>query len=284
MAIKVASWNVEGRLHGYQKQGRGAAAHIVRGIEALDADVLVLPEFYMDRLAPGVENTLKSLGYKIFETAYKDAARNAAEHERWGEMHIGVLSRLPVSHMEVIRPGDVRDLLVCHVVDPGSGKTVRFIATHLDDRAEAVRVKQAEKLVEIVNGTHMPTVMVGDFNAMWRVGRARLLHSWLARAGTKILPNAELRSMAARVYRMASGTALALFASRTQLRDADPRGRATATPKMRFTPYLPSIRLIQIDHMLVSPEVSVRDFTVHPDGGSDHRAISAILTVTSHKP
>lgn len=279
MAIKVASWNVEGRLHGYQKQGRGTAAHILQEIARLDADVLVLPEFYMDSLPESVADALAKQGYTITETGYGDVGRSELERQRWGEMHIGVLSRLPVSHVEVIRPGDVRDLLVYHVADPGSGKAVRFIAAHLDDHTEASRVKQAEELVEIVNGTHMPTVLAGDFNAMWRVGRARLLHSWLARAGTKILPNAELRSMAARVYQMASGTTLALFASHTQLRDADPHSRATATPKMRFTPYLPSIRLIQIDHMLVSPEVSVRDFTVHPDGGSDHRAISAVLTI-----
>jgi hypothetical protein len=47
MAIKVASWNVEGRLSGYVENGRGSAGHILDGIENLDADIVVLPEAFL---------------------------------------------------------------------------------------------------------------------------------------------------------------------------------------------------------------------------------------------
>ena len=279
MAIKIASWNIEGRLHGYQKSGRGTAAHILKSIAALEADVLVLPEFHMNSLASGVEAQLKGLGYEIFETAYADVGRDKKEQEKWGEVHIGVLSRLPVTNVEIIRPGGLRNLLVCFVTDPENGKQLRVVATHLEDRTEAMRIKQADALAGIINKTAVPTVVLGDFNAMWKIGRARLFNSRSAWLLAKSVPLTGLRSVATRVVESAEGSALELLALRTNLREADLRHRPTTTPKMRDTPFLPSIRLIQIDHMLVSPEVHVGSFTVHTDGGSDHRAISATLAI-----
>lgn len=278
MAIKVASWNVEGRLHGYQKQGRGTAAHILQEIARLDADVLVLPEFYMNSLPGSVADTLAKQGYTIIETGYGDVGRSKLERQRWGEIHGGLLSRLPVSNVEIIRPGGLRKLVTCLATDPQTRQNVRVIATHLEDRTEAMRVAQAEELAEIISRSSMPTVLLGDFNAMWHEGRAKLLAAAPVRRLAGHIPHAELRSMVMRATEMARGDALATLA-RAGLRDADPYRRPTATPKLRFTSYLPSIRLLQLDHMLVSSEISVSGFTVHADGGSDHRAISATLVI-----
>lgn len=280
MAIKIAAWNVEGRLHGYKKAGRGTAAQILEGIEALDVDVLVLPEFYMNSLANGVEDRLRTLGYEFFETAYGDLNRSEDERQKWGAMHIGVLSRLPVSNVEIIRPGDVRNLLTCQVKDPEIGRKLRVIATHLDDRTEAARIRQVKDLVESINKTNMPTVMLGDFNAMWRTKRARLLNSRPVRSLAKRIPHEILRWTAVRAVEMAEGSTLSWLVAHTNLRDSDERRRPTTTAKRRETPYLPSIRLIQIDHMFVSPEVVVENFTIGKDAGSDHRSISATLVVT----
>lgn len=278
MAIKVASWNVEGRLHGYQKQGRGTAAHILQEIARLDADVLVLPEFYMDSLPESVADALAKQGYTITETGYGDVGRSELERQRWGEMHISIVSRLPVSDAQVIRPAGLRNLVLCQVTDPRTGQKLRVVAVHLEDRTEAMRVAQANELAEIVRRSSMPTVLLGDFNATWHEGRAKWLTAAPARSLAKRIPHGELRSMAVRAAEMARGEALAILA-RAGLRDADPRHRPTATPKLRFTPYLPSVRLLQIDHMLVPSGIRVSGFTVHADGGSDHRAISAVLTI-----
>ena len=279
MAIKIASWNVEGRLSGYQKSGRGTTAHILREIDRLDADVLVLPEFYINSLPAEVKKRLGALGYKVLEAIYDDVGREPYERERWGEERIGLLSRLPVSNVREIRPGGLRSLVTCDVTEPETGQKLRVAAIHLEDRTEAMRVMQAEALVKIVNEEAVPTILLGDFNAMWHKGRARLLTSVPVRVIAKCVPHEELRSVAVRVTEMAAGEALRILAERTSLCDADARRRPTTTPKMRFTPYLPSVRLLQLDHMLVTPDVSVNDFTVHGDGGSDHRAISATLDI-----
>jgi endonuclease/exonuclease/phosphatase family metal-dependent hydrolase len=39
------------------------------------------------------------------------------------------------------------------------------------------------------------------------------------------------------------------------------------------------VRLAQIDHMLVSPVIKVDSFKIGRDGGSDHRSITATLTI-----
>ncbi len=72
---------------------------------------------------------------------------------------------------------------------------------------------------------------------------------------------------------------------RTNLTDADPKKRPTTTPKMRGQEWMPSIRIAQIDHIFVSPEIEVSDFRIARDGGSDHRAISATVKVArQNKP
>lgn len=274
MAVKIAAWNIEGRLNGYAKRGRGTTRHILQNIAALDADVLVLPEFYVDEIESGARAKLKALGYEIFETPYKDVGR---DYKKWGPSAIGILSRLPIKNVRFIRPGNVRNLIVCEVADQKTGKWLRVIATHLDDRSESQRLKQVNELVEIINETNMPTVMLGDFNAMWHAGRGRLLASRSARFAARQLPHEELRGVAVRATDMATGKVLSILTTQTNLRDADTRHRPTTTPKLRDALFLPSIRLIQIDHMLVSPEITVSGFKIGRDGGSDHRSISARL-------
>jgi endonuclease/exonuclease/phosphatase family metal-dependent hydrolase len=277
MAIKIAAWNIEGRLNGYTKHGRGTAAHILASIAALDADVLALPECFIDSIASGVDDQLHELGYTYVETSYEDYGRENEKYMK-GKMHMRILSRLPLSKVEYIRPGDVRNLIACYVTLPTSSKKICIIATHLDDRLERTRLKQVVELVEYINTKNIPVVMLGDFNAMWHEGRGRLINSWLVRTLARYIPHEDFRYMATRVTDMATGTVLNELTTHTDLRDADSSHRPTATPKLRYTPFMPSICLIQIDHMLVSPEINVSDFTVEKDGGSDHRAISATLS------
>jgi endonuclease/exonuclease/phosphatase family metal-dependent hydrolase len=65
--MKIVSWNVEARLSGWMKKGRGTAERILEEIESLDADVLVLPEAYINTVAPFVPAKIRALGYEILE-------------------------------------------------------------------------------------------------------------------------------------------------------------------------------------------------------------------------
>lgn len=272
--MKFAAWNTESRLSDYAHgQKRGSAAQIVQGIEQLNADVIVLPEAYIDRASPEADESLRELGYTWHDI-------EAGPSRDWTKEFLGkpislrVLSRLAITHVEQPYVGE-HNVLAVHVVDPETKAIVRAIAVHLDDRSEAHRLRQVEDIIPYVNQEDVPTVMLGDFNTMWHKGRARAIGAWPVRKLVQVLPNATLRDVGARFTDMATGDVLNKLINETDLRDADPSYRPTVTPKRRGMEMLPSAPLAQIDHILVSDDLWVDNFKVAADSGSDHRAISA---------
>lgn len=278
MAIKIASWNVEGRLSGYVENDRGSAEQILTGIEQLDADIVVLPEAYLETLADGVDERLAAMGYEIHDIAYGNDDRDWSL-EFLGKMpYLRVLSRLAISQVEEVAWADTRRLLSMRVSDPDTGKEALLLPTHFDDRTEELRLDQVEDATEYVQNADVPVIMAGDFNAMWHKKQARFFGSKLMRFVACHIPHERIRNKAIQFTEMAGGRTLERLAA-VGLRDADEKLRPTVTPKMRAAPYLPSIPLGQIDHILVSKEIGVNGYRVSSDMGSDHRAISATVTV-----
>jgi endonuclease/exonuclease/phosphatase family metal-dependent hydrolase len=282
VAIKVASWNVEGRLSGYQEAGRGSASHILDGIESLDSDVIILPEAYLEEVAPGVDERLKELGYEWQDIEYGKNERD------WSKEYLGkvpslrVMSRLAIADVQANNWGDLRPMLALTVRDPETDNDVRLFATHLDDRNEEMRERQADDAVTDIRQTEIPKVMIGDFNAMWHEGRARLIGSRAMRFVARHIPHEGLRHTVTRLADMATGRVLRKITGETGLRDADPSRKGTMTPKRRESLSMPSVRVVQIDHALVSDEVEVGSFAVSRDLGSDHRAISMVIKVNDN--
>lgn len=278
MAIKLASWNVEGRLSGYVKNGRGSAEHILEGIEALDADIIILPEAFLEEPAPGVDDRLAGMGYAVYDMAYGDDDRDWSQ-EFMGKMnYLRVLSRLAISQLEEVAWAGKRRLVSFHVNDPESEDEILVLPTHLDDRSENQRLDQVDDAATYVEKADMPTAMLGDFNAMWRRKRARLFGSRAMRFIASHIPHEGMRNKAIQFTDMATGTTLQRLAD-VGLRDADARLRPTVTPKMRAAPFMPSVPLGQIDHILVSKELEATDFKAYPDMGSDHRAVAATIGI-----
>lgn len=278
MSIRFASWNVEGRLSGYVTDGRGSAEQILEGIEALDADVVVLPEAFLEEPADGVDDYLTKMGYEIHDVAYGNNDRDWSQ-EFMGKMnYLRVLSRLAMSQIEQVAWADTRQLCSFRVTDPETGNEVLVLPTHFDDRSEAQRLDQVDDAAMYVEKADMPTVMLGDFNAMWHRRRARFFGSRLLRFVARHIPHEGMRDKATQFTDMATGLTLERLAS-AGLRDADARLRPTVTPKMRAAPFMPSVPLGQIDHILVTKELEADQYEVSRDGGSDHRAISATITV-----
>jgi endonuclease/exonuclease/phosphatase family metal-dependent hydrolase len=278
VAIKIASWNVEGRLSGYVEGGRGSAAQVLDVIEALDADIIILPEAYLEAPADGVDDRLAGMGYEIHDVAYGNKDRDWSL-EFMGKMpYLRVLSRLAISQVEEVAWADTRRLLSMRVRDPETGKEALLLPTHFDDRSEELRLDQAEDATEYIKKSDLPVIMAGDFNAMWHKRRARLFGSRLMRFIARHIPHERIRNKAVQFTDMASGETLERLAA-VGLRDADIKLRPTVTPKMRAAPYLPSIPLGQIDHILVSEGIEADEYVVSPDMGSDHRAVSATIRV-----
>lgn len=281
MAIKVAAWNVEGRLTDYAEGKRGHPQQILEAIKQLDADLVVLPEAYLGEPAAGVDDYLRSLGYSWHDTPYGDQDRDWSKEFNVEMPSLRVLTRLGVTAVEIVCFGGVRNLLALTVIEPETEQELLVVATHLDDRTEQSRNLQVEEIINYITKKQMPTVMLGDFNAMWPTGRAKFLRSRAVRFVAHHISNAQFRSFATRVSEMAEGTVLPKLVERTGMRDADLRHHPTTTPKMRDALFMPSIRLLQIDHILHTPTVEVSDFLIGIDHGSDHRSIKATISLNS---
>jgi endonuclease/exonuclease/phosphatase family metal-dependent hydrolase len=275
--LKIAAWNVEGRLARITTSGRGSPEHILTGITRLEADILVLPEAYVGEPAAGVDEQLRTLGYSWRDVRYEDKDEVLPHPGRRPQLR--VLSKLPILSVEVVRYGGIRNHLIVTVKVPVLGRQLRVMPIHLDDRRENWRMQQLSELIPRVNQSTLPTIMMGDFNAMWPTRRARLLRSRGFQRLIAMLPTGPLKDIFTRLRGMATGTTMQHLQAETLLREVDPRRRATVTPKMYHMSWMPSIRLVQLDHIFISHDLGVEDFMVSGDGGADHRAVSAMITL-----
>ena len=277
MILKIASWNVEVRLSNTDTKRRNNLSLIIKTIKDIDADILVLPEAHsessLDYLKP--RQQLLDMGYKIYNVPYRDDAPSRADSIAQ-QTSMMLLSKLPVKQFDIVRLGDFRNALVA-TLEIESDQLFKVIGLHLDDRSEATRLKQVADLINIVNQSKLPTIVMGDFNAMHGedLWPSKFLRSRLA----KLLAHVVLPSISLKATEMARGEALRLLETNTGLIDADAQHRPTTTPKMIGLEWLPSIRLIQIDHIFVSKGIKVNKFSVASDGGSDHRAIITSLSI-----
>ena len=278
MAFTIALWNIEGRLSRYEGgKKRGTPEKILAEIERLNADVVVLPEAYLNQPAEGVDDRLKALGYSWYDTKYNDTLHDE-DIKLWGYPFMRVLYRLSLVRAEVRRWGNIRDLPILTVCDPDTAKEVTIIATHLDDLTEERRLEQVSAVATYLKKASTPVVMAGDFNAMWHKGWQQFLATGAAKTTFKALPARKIKDVLTRLSKMATGRVMALL-KEAGLREADPRLRPTTTPKMRSMSWMPSIRLAQIDHILFSPGIMVTTPVIGADKGSDHRSLYAKITI-----
>lgn len=279
MAIKIASWNVEGRLTRYNGgKKRGTPERIIEEVTRLDADIVVLPEAYLDSPLKESSDRLKELGYKWYDTQYHDTLHDE-DVAKWGYPFMRVLYRIPVVDIETKRWGDMRNLPLVTAIDPETKREFYIIAIHLDDITEERRLKQLDEIISFIQKSKIPVIMLGDFNAMWHKGWPRLLTIPLVQLVIEYLTFGRLRDVLTRLSRMATGTVMERL-RKAGLTDADPRHRPTTTPKMRGMSFMPSVRLVQIDHMLVSKEIEISVPIIGKDGGSDHRSLFTSITLT----
>lgn len=277
MSFKLSSWNIEGRLSTFALKGRGTPDHILSEIMHLNADVIVLPEASDgSNLASHIKMAITAKSYKIFTATYKDSGTR--KYPAVTNPTIMLLSRLPVKNVCQTRDGDIRTLLTADITDPDTGYTYRLFCIHLDDRSEKNRLIQIKNLLKEIEKSTYPVILAGDFNSMHkRDYKARLLKGFALKNISRLIPGREVRDKLERLFEMAEGSSLDQLESKAGLRDADKRHQPTTTAKMRGQLLLPSLRLVQLDHIFVGPTVKFLDFKVSSDGGSDHRAISVIV-------
>jgi len=278
MTIKITSWNIEGRLSDSGFKNRGTPNQIIQAISEIDADILFLAEAHSENSLNDLTiiKKLYYLGYKIHSVNYDDdTALRKDTYTK--QLSLIFASKLPIDKFEIIKLGDLRNALVATINN--NDEKIRIIGVHLDDRSEETRIKQTKDLVKIINKSDIPTIVMGDFNAMHSedLWPAKFLRLRLIRFLSKFI----FARIASKAVEMARGECLKYLENNTNLSDADPKHQPTTTPKIRGFNWLPSIRLIQIDHIFISPEIKTSNFTISLDLGADHRAISTWVTVKS---
>lgn len=278
--MKIASWNVENRLTARAHSSRGTPLHILEEIKKLDADILVLPEAYSKKPEVGVDDYLRELGYVWHDARYDERTR-PGESIDTNDLYLRVLSRFPFIETKPLRWNNERNTVSVTIQDPETKLPIRVIAVHLDDRTEKSRLCQIDEAITYVNSSDLPTVMLGDFNAMHTSLGAKILSSRIVRVMAAFIPHFQFRIMATRLSEMALGATLLRLENETSLREVDVKHRPTATPKMHAVEWMPSICLAQIDHIFVTPNIEASNFHISKDGGSDHRAIFADIVVKS---
>ena len=278
MTIKIASWNIEGRLSIPDSKKRGSSQQIVSSIKQLNADILVLLEAHTEKSIKDLKSYQQfiDMGYIIQDIPYEDdtALRTDTYTDR---LSLIFLSKLPIGKVEIIRLGNLRNAISVVISKTKNNKSFQVIGLHLDDRSEETRIKQIKDLTKIINLSNIPTIVMGDFNSIH--GDDLFPAKFLQTKFVRKLAHFIFPKIALKAVEMAQGKALKLLISKTNLSDADPKHQPTATPKMRDREWLPSIRLIQIDHIFVSPEITIKNFQIAPDNGSDHRSIEAEIKI-----
>jgi endonuclease/exonuclease/phosphatase (EEP) superfamily protein YafD len=153
-----------------------------------------------------------------------------------------LLSRHPFEESQLLHAGDNRDREIATVVRVGEQR-IRVVAVHatwpFGPQHSATRNAEFAGLAEYARAHQEPVIMMGDFNVSPLSPRFR--HTLLAQSGL-------------------SSAAVGFGWQPT------------------WPTFLP-VGGIQIDHILVSPSIAVRDFRRGPRVGSDHRPVTADLEI-----
>jgi len=270
---KICSWNVEGRLSDVFNSNRCNSNRIFDEIKIIDADILVLLEAHIESDAKKLDSykKLSELGYKIYSVRYTNDSIPQT-HNYIDNLSMMFLCKLPINNFKIKMTGNIRNCFIATIGLADKTK-LRIIGIHLDCMLESNRLNQIVDLTKIINKSKIATIMLGDYNAMHGedIWPARFLKTKLIRLASKIL----FPKISKNAVEMANGSTIKYLEAHTDLVDADPKHQPTTTPKVRGLEYLPSIKLIQIDHMFISKQITINDFEIADDGGSDHRAIIA---------
>ncbi len=276
--LRVVSWNAEGMFVTGTKTRRATPQDALRVLKDLNADVVVIPEFGLkDSLLKETLAEIEHLSYTCILTAYED--------KRAPGLYFGILSRLPISHHKTFQlEGSTRRATIIECLVPGQNKPLRVVGVHLDDRNEALRMRQITSVVETVNDrTEAPLLVLGDFNAMSRQSLfANLMRSTPIHLFTKIIPHQKLRSVFERVSEMAIGTTINYLFQHTNLHSLDPILQRTISAKQADVDWMPSWRIAKIDWIFGNQFITTRSYRVMRDVGSDHRPVIADISINLH--
>lgn len=198
-----------------------------------------------------------------------------------------MLSRNP-DDVQTLMLGDYRNAVRVNLGD------LAIYGIHFDHMSEKKRLEMSQDLLDdirkITSQKKVKNIIVmGDYNATHSAG----LTPWLIRnVGAVLRPlqyvKWKMPREISRLPEICKGDVLR-FLTTTNFRDeevcdtlcdADPSRRATESWRRHgLLDKIPARPVLQLDHILHSSGLKAMNIKVHPDGGSDHRAVSATIQV-----
>jgi len=276
MALKILSQNA---LDGFSDAA--TAEEFITLVDRVRPDVAIFPEAYEVADSAGVDAAcarLAALGYDVSCGSYDDTDGRKDLHGLICLVRKDLTD--PARSCRLTRLGS-RNAAEGWLKDPATGRTVHFYGVHLNDRSEALRQKELDDLLGKVVADE-PTVVMGDLNSLHHED-ARGRQIWIARlfatlVRLKLWPISEpvnarrpkkglgrIGSLSQRLTEMASGKTLQRLEA-AGFTDADAQHRLTFPAKAPFA---------QLDHIMVSREITAKTCSVLPRGSSDHLGILA---------
>lgn len=164
LRLRVLTYNIH---HGEGSDGKVDLARIARVISEQKPDLVALQEVDVKtRRTGGVDQPAE-----LAKRTGMHAAFGRGIDYQGGEYGNAVLSRFPIVASRVhplpAKDGEERRCALVVTVRPEEkGPEVTFVATHLNYRDEAERLREAEEIHRVLKETEAkPTILAGDLNA-----------------------------------------------------------------------------------------------------------------------
>jgi endonuclease/exonuclease/phosphatase family metal-dependent hydrolase len=161
--LRVLTYNIH---HGEGTDGKLDLPRIARVISEQKPDLVSLQE--VDRKTRRTRNVDQPA--ELARLTGMNAAFGRGIDFEGGEYGNAVLSRFKIESTDVhrlpVKEGEERRCALVATVRPwAAGPQVVFVATHLNHRDEAERVREVEEIQRVLAGERRPTILAGDLNS-----------------------------------------------------------------------------------------------------------------------
>jgi len=161
--IRVLTYNIH---HGEGTDGKVDLPRLAAVIAGVKPDLVALQEVdHKTKRTGGVDQTAELARL----TGLRGKFGKAIDYQG-GEYGQAILSRHPIKGVEVhVLPGEpereTRIAVAAEIPLGDSGRTIRFVTTHLHHQSDEFRQRQAAKLDELFGRGGTPVIVAGDLNA-----------------------------------------------------------------------------------------------------------------------